>query len=92
MNESSTPCSDTGIAGCVDQALTQYFERLEGFPPGNLHGMMLAEVERILIRRVLEHANGNQRAAAEILGINRATLRKKARAHGLITTDTTVRR
>lgn len=90
MSESST--SRTALAGCVDQALTQYFERLEGFPPGNLHGMMLDEVERVLIRRVLDHANGNQRAAAEILGINRATLRKKARAHGLITTDTTVRR
>lgn len=92
MNESSTPRPETGLAGCVDEALNRYFEQLDGFPPGNLHGMMLDEVERVLLRRALDHASGNQRAAAEILGINRATLRKKARAHGLIATDNTARR
>ena len=77
---------------CVDEALTAYFQRLEGDSPANLHALMLEEVEQALFARVLDRVDGNQRAAAGILGINRATLRKKARHYGLISTESTTRR
>jgi DNA-binding protein Fis len=44
---------------------------------GNLHDLLLCEVGRILLELVLEHTRGNKSQAAEILGINRNTLRKK---------------
>jgi len=45
--------------------------------------MLLAEVEAPLFKTTLEHTNGNQSQAAEILGINRGTLRKKLKTYGL---------
>jgi Fis family transcriptional regulator, factor for inversion stimulation protein len=44
---------------------------------------VMAEVERPLLERVLHHAGRNQTRAAEMLGINRTTLRKKLRQHGI---------
>jgi len=46
-------------------------------PPGDLHALLIAAVERPLIEIVLERAGGNQVRAADMLGINRNTLRKK---------------
>jgi two-component system nitrogen regulation response regulator GlnG len=43
----------------------------------DLYGSILVEVERALLRAVLQHTDGNQVKAADILGINRNTLRKK---------------
>ncbi|MFW5909931.1 MAG: helix-turn-helix domain-containing protein [Thiohalospira sp.] len=72
------------LSRCLRQALDQYFEALDGFPPGDLHRMLIEQTERTLLGRVLELAEGNQRRAAEILGINRSTLRKKVRQYELL--------
>lgn len=72
------------LGRCLRQALDQYFQALDGFPPGDLHRLLIEQTERTLLARVLEHADGNQRRAAEILGINRATLRKKVRQYELL--------
>ena len=80
----STDESPGELGHCLRQALDQYFEALEGFPPGDLHRLLIEQTERTLLARVLEFAEGNQRRAAEILGINRATLRKKARQYDLL--------
>ncbi len=45
---------------------------------------MLGEIEAPLFETVMEHTQGNQSRAAEILGINRATLRKKLKAYSLL--------
>jgi Fis family transcriptional regulator len=50
--------------------------------PG-LYQRVMREVEEPLLRVVLRHADGNQTRAAEILGITRATLRRKLRDLGL---------
>jgi len=77
------------LGHCLRQALDQYFEALDGFPPGDLHRLLIEQTERTLLGRVLELAEGNQRRAAEILGINRATLRKKVRQYELLESSST---
>jgi Fis family transcriptional regulator len=61
--------------------LDQYFADLGGAKPHALHEMVLQAVERPLLKFALERASGNQSAAAELLGINRNTLRKKLHAY-----------
>ena len=66
------------------EALHGYFNRLNGHKPGDLYQLVLGEVERPLFEAVLDYTNGNQSEAAEILGINRGTLRKKLRTYNLL--------
>jgi len=65
-------------------ALDNYFADLDGQKPGNLYDMMIGEVEQALFSSIMDHTRGNQSKAAEMLGINRSTLRKKLRLYGLI--------
>ncbi|HWK73491.1 MAG TPA: DNA-binding transcriptional regulator Fis [Povalibacter sp.] len=65
------------------EALNSYFETLNGHKPGQLYDLVLREVEEPLFKAVLDYAAGNQSRAADILGINRGTLRKKLKTYGL---------
>jgi len=65
------------------EALDSYFATLNGHKPGQLYDMVLREVEEPLFKAVLDYAAGNQSRAAEILGINRGTLRKKLKTYGM---------
>lgn len=85
-------CVDLGVTAesrhaplkeCVEHALHNYFQQLNGTPTANLYDMLMTEVEVPLLRATLEHTHGNQCRAAEILGINRGTLRKKLKQYGL---------
>lgn len=71
------------LSKCVERTLAEYFKQLEGQPAANLYEMLLTEVEVPLFKAALEHTNGNQSRAAEILGLNRGTLRKKLKNYGL---------
>jgi Fis family transcriptional regulator len=71
------------LRSMTEQALDSYFTSLNGHKPGRLYDLVLREVEEPLFRTVLEYAEGNQSRAADILGINRGTLRKKLRTYGL---------
>ncbi len=71
------------IEECIVRSLTQYFEDLGGAKPHALHEMVMLAVERPLLKFALDKAGGNQSAAAELLGINRNTLRKKLTGYGL---------
>ncbi len=71
------------LRSMTEQALDSYFTSLNGHTPGRLYDLVLREVEEPLFRTVLEYAEGNQSRAADILGINRGTLRKKLRTYGL---------
>ena len=64
-------------------ALDTYFTNLNGHIPGELYNLVIREVEEPLFRAVLGYVDGNQSRAAEVLGINRGTLRKKLREYGL---------
>jgi len=74
---------DYDISACVRGALETYFKDLEDQPPHAVYDMMLACVEKPLLEYVLNHANGNQSKTAEILGLNRNTLRKKLKQHNI---------
>jgi len=67
------------------EALEGYFQKLNGHRPGDLYQLVLSQVEQPLFEAVLDYTNGNQSEAAEILGINRGTLRKKLRTYNLRT-------
>ena len=67
----------------VRQSLTRYFEALNGHEPTRLYELVVAEVEQPLLEVVMRYASGNVTRAAQMLGINRGTLRKKLRKHGL---------
>jgi Fis family transcriptional regulator len=67
----------------AEEALDKYFRDLNGHRPGDLYDLVLGEVEEPLFKTVMNYTGGNQSRAAEILGINRATLRKKLRQYQL---------
>jgi Fis family transcriptional regulator len=71
------------LSTLTDEALHSYFANLNGHKPAGLYELVIGEVERPLLTVVLNYTNGNQSEAAEILGINRGTLRKKLKAYRL---------
>ena len=68
---------------CVRTAVDRYFETMDGHEASDLFRLVMKEVEAPLLEAVLAHTRGNQTRAAGILGINRATLRKKLKQYGL---------
>ena len=72
------------IEDCVRDTLEQYFKDLNGTSPHALHEMLVQTVERPLLEVVMRHAEGNQSRAADWLGLNRNTLRRKLLDHKLI--------
>ena len=71
------------LRGHAERAFEDYFSHLNGHRPVALYDLVMREVEEPLLRVVMRHVDGNQSRAAEILGINRATLRRKLRDFGL---------
>ena len=61
----------------VKRQLERYFKDMDGEKPTSIYEMVLKNVEKPMIEMVLCQAKGNQTLAAEMLGINRNTLRKK---------------
>lgn len=65
------------IADSVVRTLDQYFRDLDGEKPAAIYDMVMKNAERPMLEFVLKLAGGNQTVAAEMLGINRNTLRRK---------------
>ena len=72
------------IDACVRESLEQYFKDLRGAEPHSMHEMVIAAVEKPLLDVVMKQADGNQSKAAEWLGLNRNTLRRKLVDHKLL--------
>jgi Fis family transcriptional regulator len=75
------------IADCIRASVEQYFRDLRGAEPHALHEIFLDAAEKPLLEVVLRHAEGNQSRAADWLGINRNTLRRKLLDHKLLGAD-----
>lgn len=71
------PLEDLAFEEMVKAKLAGLLARIDGYPVHDLYDKVLARVERPLFDLVLAHTGGNQLKAAEILGLNRNTLRKK---------------
>jgi Fis family transcriptional regulator len=72
------------LSDCVRRSLNRYFRDLDGETPNSIYDMVLANIEKPMLEVVMKHADGNQTVAAEMLGINRNTLRKKLNEHHLL--------
>ena len=68
----------------VERSLDDYFRKLDGEPPHGVYDMVITHVERAMLTSILERAEGNQTHAADMLGMNRNTLRVKLAKHRLI--------
>ncbi len=76
--------SNDTLSGAVERYLTQYFlAQGDRLPPPGIYDRILAEVERPLLSICLAATKGNQIRAAQLLGLNRNTLRKKIKDLGL---------
>ncbi len=71
------------LSSMVRKVMKQYFRDLDGEKPCGIYNMVVNCVEKPLLEVVMLHAQGNQTRAAELLGINRNTLRKKLQEHGI---------
>ena len=67
----------------VKESLGDYFMHLDGQPPHAIYEMVLGCIEKPMLEYVLHKVGGNQSKAAEMLGLNRNTLRKKMAEYGL---------
>jgi Fis family transcriptional regulator, factor for inversion stimulation protein len=76
--------SNNTLQDCVRANVEAYFKELEGLEPTNVHDMLILAVEKPLLEVVMTRAQNNQSRAAQWLGLNRNTLRKKLLEHGLI--------
>ncbi len=76
--------SSSDLTDCVRRTLNRYFRDLDGERPCAVYDMVLASVEKPMLEVVMKQASGNQTIAADILGINRNTLRRKLTEHGLL--------
>jgi two-component system nitrogen regulation response regulator GlnG len=71
------PLEEMAFEDMVKAKLAGFLRRMDGYPVHDLYEKVVQRVERPLIELVLQHTGGNQLKAAEILGMNRNTLRKK---------------
>jgi Fis family transcriptional regulator, factor for inversion stimulation protein len=76
--------SKDSIQDVVKKSLEKYFKDLGEQTPSNVYEMVVLTVEKPIFEAVMARAGGNQSHAAEMLGINRNTLRKKLQQHGLL--------
>jgi Fis family transcriptional regulator len=76
--------SKESIQEVVQKSLEDYFNDLGEQKPTNIYDMMVMTVEKPILEVVMTRADGNQSHAAQMLGINRNTLRKKLQEHGLL--------
>ncbi len=76
--------SKTTIEQSVRDSLQMYFQDLEGEMPDRVYEMVVRMVERPMLEVVMNQADNNQSRAAEWLGLNRNTLRKKLVEHKML--------
>ena len=83
QNPPSNVLREHTLEELVTPKLRQLIARVATQERADLHQLVLNEIERPLIRLTLEKMRGNQLRTADLLGINRNTLRKKIRELGI---------
>ena len=72
------------IGRSVEKSLDEYFRKLDGEPAHNVYEMVIGHVERALLASIMARASQNQTHAADMLGMNRNTLRAKLAKYRLL--------
>ncbi len=72
---------NTLINNVISESLENYFEQLGETEPSDLYKLVINQAEKPLLISVMRYTSGNQSKAAAILGLSRATLRKKLAKH-----------
>ncbi|HEY8567838.1 DNA-binding transcriptional regulator Fis [Microbulbifer harenosus] len=72
------------LRDAVEQAMENYFRHLDGQMVTEVYDMVLSEIEAPMLEVVMKHTRHNQTRAAQLLGLNRGTLRKKLKRYGLL--------
>ncbi len=75
---------ENGLSNTIRHSLSQFLNDLGEENPGNVYELVMHQIEAPLLELIMEHVDGNQSRAAEYLGINRGTLRKKLKTYQLI--------
>ena len=83
VSASATVSTDASLEEIIERKMHDCVRGLRGHASANLHGLMVGLVEKPLLRAVMRETKGNQVRAAQLLGINRNTLRKKLNEHGI---------
>ncbi len=75
--------ADASLEEIIERKMVECVRGMRGQASANLHGLMVGLVEKPLLRAVMRETKSNQVRAAQLLGINRNTLRKKLKEHGI---------
>ena len=76
--------TQSALAASVQKEVTEFLDSMDGQPLDNVYQMVLAQVEVPLLEAVLKKTHNNQSKCAQILGLNRGTLRKKLKIYGML--------
>ena len=82
--QSSNSDNDASLRASVTAAVRSYLEQLDGQLGTEVYQMVLTEVEGPLLQEIMHYTRNNQTKASRMLGLNRGTLRKKLKQHGLL--------
>ena len=75
--------ADASLEEIIERKMVECVRGMRGQSSANLHSLMVGLVEKPLLRAVMRETKSNQVRAAQLLGINRNTLRKKLKEHGI---------
>lgn len=67
----------------VRESIDSYFADLDGHDARDMYELVISQVEKPLFESVMQHTRGNISKAADVLGMNRGTLRSRLRKYGL---------
>jgi len=82
-SEGKSDARDNELSSTVRKVMRQYFKDLDGEKCSGIYDMVVQAVEKPMLEVVMNQAQGNQTRAAQLLGLNRNTLRKKLKQHDL---------
>jgi two-component system nitrogen regulation response regulator GlnG len=83
VSTATTVAADATLEEVIERKMHECVRGLRGHGSANLHGLMVGLVEKPLLRAVMRETRGNQVRAAQLLGINRNTLRKKLKEYSI---------
>ena len=82
-SEGKSEARENELTLTVRKVMRQYFKDLDGEKCSGIYDMVVLAVEKPMLEVVMTQAQGNQTRAAQLLGLNRNTLRKKLKQHDL---------